>query len=274
MTFRSVLVQQDTTPGAAGRLAAAVRIASTSKAVLSGVFLKSGYMSPSGVMSPVAAADALFADQRRQISQQCATVKQVFEAATRDAALDSNWHELNGDFDDDLIAHARMHDLVIVPGHMVSASGDHTISAESVAMACGGPVLVLPESGYPASFGRKIVLAWKDCREAARALRDAWPFLRQAEEIHVVTVAREGVRQVDDLLQQQLQIHGCSSARLTLDRDSDRPAGELIRRHVDLLGADMIVLGLFGHSRLQETALGGVSKYLLANSPMPLLVSH
>lgn len=274
MDYRSILVQVDSTRGANARLAAASRIAAASRAVLSGVFLKSGYITPSGVIAPVAAADALFAEERRKTAEVSAAARKTFDALAREGGVETSWSDINGDFDDDLISQARFHDLAILPRRMKTVTGDHTILAERIGMTCGGPVLVLPDGGYPWDFGRKIILAWKDGREAARVLRDAWPFLRTAEEIHVVTAARGGERHVDSLLQKQLELHGCRPARLTLDRDTDRPAGELIRQHIDLLGADMVVLGLFGHSRLQEFVLGGVSQHLLDHSSMPLLMSH
>ncbi|MDP3493262.1 MAG: universal stress protein [Hyphomonadaceae bacterium] len=89
-----------------------------------------------------------------------------------------------------------------------------------------------------------------------------------------MTAAREGERRLDSLLQEHLRVHGCIAARLTLDRNSDRPAGEVILQHADMLCADLIVVGLYGHSRTQEAVLGGVSKHLLHNSSIPLLVSH
>ena len=75
-------------------------------------------------------------------------------------------------------------------------------------------------------------------------------------------------------MEQHLRRHGCNASRLVIDRDTDIPTGDIIRRHVDLLGADMVVMGFYGHSRLREFILGGVSREILSELAMPVLVSH
>src|SRR5690606_28127203 len=148
-----------------------------------------------------AAADALFAEQRTKMAADSKLAHALFDRLTRQAAVDASLFEINGDFDDEFIGYARLHDLVIVPRRMMTVTRDHTIWAERVAMRCGGPVLMLPEGGYPATFGRKILLAWKDGRESARVLRDAWPFLAAADEVHILTVARDGECRLGPLLE-------------------------------------------------------------------------
>ena len=278
MTYRSILVQVDASRGAKARIAAAVRIAADQKATLTGAFLKSdlmpGVMTSEGLVPPVIAADTFLQESRSKIGLASAEARRAFDAATLGASISARWSLVSADDDSDLVAYARRHDLTVLPRHMKPAFGDKTISAEQIGMKSGGPVLVLPESGYPASFGRKILVAWKDSRESARVLRDAWPFLSRAEEIHFVTAAQDGHRDLDELLQRHLESHGCCAASLRVDRDTGIPTGEIIRRHVDMIGADMVVLGLFGRPRLAELILGGVSRNLLDHLTMPLLVSH
>jgi nucleotide-binding universal stress UspA family protein len=277
MGYRSILVQVDDGRGATGRIAAAARIAAACEATLAGVFLRPSpsphYLGVEGVIAPVIAAEAAFAEGHLASDESASAARSAFERLAEPYGIASNWLELADETGDDLIACARRHDLVVVPRNFRLGSGQG-ISAERIAMTCGGPVLIMPESGYPATFGRKTLVGWKESRESARVVRDAWPFLKRAGEVHFVTAAREGERRLDSLLQEHLRVHGCIAARLTLDRNSDRPAGEVILQHADMLGADLIVVGLYGHSRMQEAVLGGVSKYLLHNSSIPLLVSH
>lgn len=278
MTYRSVLVQVDLTHGAKARIAAAARIAANHKASLTGLFLTSAvtpaYMIGDGMVLAAEAVEAFFEEREVQNVKASEAARQIFDAAVREAGVPAYWQDISGDSDEQIIAHARRHDLAVLPRRMKATIGGETISAERVGMACGGPVLVLPDAGYPATFGKKILVAWKDSRESARVLRDAWPFLGAAEEVHFVTAARDGERQLDEVLQRHLKNHGCREARLVMDQDTDASTGEVIRRHIDMLGADMVVLGLYGHSRLQEFVLGGVSRNLLGNLTMPLLVSH
>jgi len=278
MDYRSILVQVDATRGARGRVAAAARIASEMKASLTGVFLKSdlmpGFMAGEGVVAPVTAADEFFEERRARTAAASAAARAVFEAAARDAGMPYHWYDINGDFDAELVAFARRHDLTVLPRRMKAAFGNRTISAEHIGMASGGPVLLMPEGGYPADFGRRIMVAWKDTREAARVLRDAWPFMRKAEEVCFVTVDSDSGQRLDGVLLRHLADHGCKTVRLVVDSNEEAAAGDVLLRQIAMVGADMAILGLFGHSRLHEFVLGGVSRSLLDNPSMPVLVSH
>ena len=278
MAYRSVLVLVDSQRGSQARIDAAVRIAASNNALLTGVWLKSehppGFANEEGLIAPVLAGDAMLDESRQKIVTAENKIRQTFEAAAAKAQLRTSWVALDGERADELIAYARRYDLAILPRRTTPAFGDNVVTAEQVGMASGGPMLVLPESGFPPTFGRKILVAWKESREAARVLRDAWPFLRAAEEVHFLTALQDGEREMDALLQQQLELHGCPVASFRTDRDTGIPTSDIIRRHIDMVGADMAVLGLFGRSRFAEFVLGGVSRGLLGSSHTPLLFSH
>jgi len=278
MDYRSVLVQVDTSRGAKLRVQAAAAIASRFKARLTGVFLKSemipAYLVGEGAVMAAEVVEKFLKERREQVASAGAAARLLFDPIALDAGVPFHWLDINGDNDDELVACARRHDLVVLPRAIRSNFGSDTISAEQVGMASGGPILVLPQAGYPENFGKRILVAWKDSREAARVLRDAWPFLAAAEELHFVTAARGDEPELDELLQRHLASHGCKTPNLIVDNSNDVPAGELIRRHIDQIGADMVVLGLYGHPRFAEFVLGGVSRDMLNHITMPLLVSH
>ena len=278
MKYRSILVQVDNAYGAKARVQAAVRIAAEQDAVLTAVFLKSeaspAYLVAEGIVTSAEAVDSFFREREAAATREHDEARAIFEEVLAGVGREARWQVLNGVSHEHITNYARLHDLAILPRRMKVAPAASDIFVEKVAMGSGGPVLILPEAGYPATFGRKILLAWKDSRESARALRDAWPFLVAAEDVHVVTAVRDGERDIDDTLQRHLREHGCNASRLVIDRDTDIPTGDIIRRHVDLLGADMVVMGFYGHSRLQEFILGGVSREILTQLAMPVLVSH
>ncbi len=278
MTYRSILVHVDNSKAATARIAAALSLAARFKSTVTGVFLKSellpNYAIGDGIAMSAANVDRYLEERAEEMGKVVAAARNVFEEAVRDAAVPFYWLDINGDGPSALTACARRHDLAILPPEMNAALGEHVVTAAEVGMGSGGPVLVLKHGGYPANFGRKILVAWKDSRESARALRDAWPLLSQAEEIHFLIVSRHGESDLDDLLKRHLHVHGCRQAKLVVDRNDESPVGDLIRRHVGIVGADLVVLGLYGHSRLREMVLGGVSRDLLQDIPMPLLVSH
>ncbi len=278
MRYRSILVQVDNAYGARARVQAAARLAVEHGASLTGVFLKSeaapAYLISEGLMTSAEAVDVFFKEREAEAAKANDEARLLFEQALSVGGIEASWHTLNGVDQEHIVNYARRHDLAILPRNMQVAPTDEVISVDKVAIASGGPVLILPEAGYPATFGQRILVAWKDSRESARALRDAWPFLAAAKEVHFVTAVQDGARHLDDVMQRHLREHGCNTSRLIIDRDTDVPTGEVIRRHIDLLGADMVVMGLFGRSRIQEFVLGGVSRDMLGHLTMPVLTSH
>lgn len=279
MTYRNILVHVDQSPGAQARIASAAALSSRFRCPVTGMFLRSNRI-PGNLLSEAATPmpqDVLdgYLDERMQVIEQAsASAKEAFLAGLGAASKMSRWLDVNGDSPDEPIACARHHDLVIVPPRMTPSHGDAGITAAQIGMASGGPVLVLKHGGFPTDFGRKILVAWNDSREAVRALHDAWPFLETATEIHFLTVGRGRNHELDALLVRQLQDHLCPAAQLHVDENDEAPVEDLIRLHVGRTGADMVVMGLYGHSRLREFVLGGVSRSLLTDPPMPLFLSH
>jgi nucleotide-binding universal stress UspA family protein len=278
MTYRNILVHVDNSKAAKGRVETAAAIASRFKCFLTGVFLKSeaapAYLIDDAISMPTENLERYLEERAARISKACTSARSMFAEVVNSAGLPFHWAEVNGDTDADLIACARRHDLIILPPTMKPAFGHNTIQAAQVGMACGGPVLILPLSGYQKEFGKKILVAWNDSRESARALKDAWPFLAQADEIHFLTISRQAQKELDELLERHLREHNCLPAKVVIDMRDDIVTGNIISRHIGMAGADMAVLGLYGHSRLREFVLGGVSRELLDEMPAPLLMSH
>ena len=146
------------------------------------------------------------------------------------------------------------------------------IEVATLGLACGGPVLIAPEACAWTEPPKRILVAWKNTREAARALHDAWPFLETAEEVTVVMVRPTGEESAAAALSEHLKRHGCN-ARIMVERDGPSAAG-ILRRQAEALGADLVVMGLYGRPRVSEWVLGGVSREFLNDPPAPLLVSH
>lgn len=278
MVYRDILVQVDETEAGRARAAAAAAMASAAGANLTGVFLKSeffrtyqgaeafGYMGPETV-------DRLLRDHTRGVAEASETTRSRFEAAAGDAGVSSSWLEVGGDDDLGLIASARRFDLTMLPPMARTSFGITQIAAAEVGLAAGGPILVVPESGLSATPGKRILVAWKGSRESARALHDAWPLLTEADEVHVLTIAHEGEGGPEGMLQRHLERHGIK-ANIIVDRSHDASAADIMRRQVKVLGADLVVMGLYGRPRVSEVILGGVSHDLLAAPPAGLFLSH
>jgi nucleotide-binding universal stress UspA family protein len=157
-------------------------------------------------------------------------------------------------------------------------AGSRNDLPEAVALATGRPVLVVPRIGALSRVGKTVMLCWNASRESARAAADALPVLRAADQVIVLVVDPEvsaeghGPEPGADVAA-WLARHGVN---VTVQRDvaADTQVGEAILSRAADHDVDLIVMGLYGHSRLREMVLGGVSRTLLSSMTVPVLVSH
>ena len=279
MSIRDILVQVDDSPASAPRLRAAADLARRFQAHLTGAFLASN-VPPEFMMadeSYLTFTPALIADLMKThadtLEHRGESARQCFEAAAGEVGAPSEWRVLSGDARSQLTAAARRADLLVFPRSAVPCLGRERIEAAQLALASGGPVLITPEGDFPPAVGKRILVAWDGGREASRALRDAWPLIVDAEELHILVVSPREQGGPDAGLQRLLEHHG-RTANLIIDPSHDGSAGEGLERQVAAQRADLVVMGLFGRSRLQELVLGGVSRHMLDRLPVPLFVSH
>jgi nucleotide-binding universal stress UspA family protein len=278
MSYRDILVQADTTTASVTRSRLAAQLAGRFGAHLTGVFLKTEflrqYMVPEAISGlPASEIERMVKEHEDAVGEAAEHARLAFEAAAAQAGVTSDWLMVSGDTPQDLLACARRVDLTILPTATTPNLGQQRITAAEVAIGGGGPVLVTPEAVTDARFGSRVLVAWNGSKEAARALRDAWPIIQQADDVHVLIVSPQGDTGPESLLQRHLEHHGCD-AKILIDRSDDASAGEVLRQQVRELQADLVVMGLYGQSRLQELVLGGVSRDLLKSSPVPLFVAH
>ncbi|MCF4129837.1 universal stress protein [Methylobacterium sp. SyP6R] len=168
----------------------------------------------------------------------------------------------------------RLHDLAVIDAEPRALTGDRGL-IETLLFESGRPLIVVPP-GCATFTVRRILVAWDGSAQAARALRDALPFLRQADIVEIVAVTGEkdlsgsvpGVEAAPGLAH-----HGVAVTVTDLPAADGDVAGTL-RRHATATGADMVVMGAFVHSLLRETVLGGVTQEMLRACPVPLLMAH
>lgn len=278
MTYRDILVQIDETRASSTRAVVAAGIASRSGARLTGVFLKSDFLrsyliGEALAYTPRETIDLPPRDHAANVERASEASRAIFEQAAGEAGVRSDWRIIEGDDADALTACARRSDLTGLAPIATASLGWRRITVSDVALASSGPVLVVPETVATAAVGERILVAWKGTRESARALHDAWPLIKQAREVHALVVAPEGEGGPEGLLQRHFERHGCK-ANIIVDRSHDASAGDILRRRTAALGADLVVMGLYGRPRLQEMILGGVSADMLAKPPTALFVSH
>jgi nucleotide-binding universal stress UspA family protein len=281
MTYRDIFVIMDPTEAAAQRAALAAqlagRLAPGLDATLTGGFLKSDILKNMlaveafGYMNPQDIEDAIKGHETETVKA-AEAARMVLENAATEGGAASRWCVLDGDSDEAVVAYARRKDLTVLSAAAQAYMGEHRIGAARLSMAVGGPVIVIPDKPAP-QLGERVLVAWNGSREAARALRDAWPILEAAKDVQVLVVSPRGEGGPDGLLQRHLERHGLK-CELIEDRSEDDSAGFVIRKHAQALNIDLIVMGLYGRPRLSELVLGGVSQDMLDAPPAALLMSH
>lgn len=146
----------------------------------------------------------------------------------------------------------------------------------SVLMESGRPLLLAPPNPRD-GVGMNIAIAWKPSAEAARAVTAVTPFLAKSARVTIFVVPESGQSQADAAasarpLQATLAWHGAQAHIVTTE--AARDAGAALREAVYAREADLLVAGGYGHNRLREMVLGGVTRSLLAECDIPLLLAH
>lgn len=281
MTLRpihQVVVHVDETAAAADRVGLAAQLAAKTKASLEGVFWRSRFMDELlpqdsiGYMSPNI-LDSMVHDHEREVTKLADAARIKFEGACADAGLVSSWREFEGAAANSLTALIRRTDLTVVGTKPRSAFRLNGLSAGRLALEAGGPIVVVREEEPGQTIGERVVVAWKGNRESARALHDAWPILARAKSVCVVMVRPAADIGADSDLQRHLERHGID-AEIIIDDLPDVEAGRILRRHIERLSADLLVMGLYGRPRLSEILFGGVTQEFLEDPPAPLFLSH
>jgi len=176
-----------------------------------------------------------------------------------------------------VVRHAWCCDLVVMGQHDAAAAV-HDLPAgfiASVLIDSGKPGLVLPAHGEMASQPGCVLVAWKPARESARAVAAALPWLREAREVHVACWSRTPVTGAAGGMDIEgyLRTHGIAPV-IHARGPEPRHVGEALLDLAGTLGAQLLVMGCYGHGRLREQVLGEATRTLLRSAGLPLLMVH
>jgi nucleotide-binding universal stress UspA family protein len=205
----------------------------------------------------------------------------IFSRMTANRPFVTEWRAEKGPHVDPtavVIDHSRSADLIVAgqtdPDWDTSPLQD---VAEHLALGSGRPVLVVPYVGRYPEIGRNVVIAWKPGRESARAVFDALPVLKQAEQVQILEIDEGGSRRngasVDNSIAVALSRHGVKPVVRTSVAVDISIGDEILSRLADM-GADLLVMGAYGHSRMRELIFGGVTRHIARHMTVPTLFSH
>lgn len=275
--LKDLLVYVDATKASAARVALAARLAKRCEAHLVGVHASllfeavraAGY----GAFAQAYPALEQAAQQRE------ADAKATFEAAIAREGIAGEWRASRVVTMAEAVVHARYADLAIVGQSDPDQSEPAPLpTAEDVLLDSGRPVLIVPYAGRFGDVGQRVLIGWNASREAARAVNDALPLLARAASVTVLSVnpvvgaTRHGEVPGADI-GVHLARHGVKVAVETT-RVSELDASDVLLNRAADLGADLIVAGGYGRSRLRELVLGGVTRDLLRRMTVPVLMAH
>lgn len=208
-------------------------------------------------------------------------IKGAFEEATRSTDVKTEWRcELAryGDLAEDIIENGLCADLIVAGQESTDWFEGRGDMPARMVFGTGRPVLLVPAAGSFADFGERVMVAWNQSRESARAAFDAIPLLTHAKTVRVLAInpshdESDNMLSPSDDLALALSRHGVETEAASTVTTELSVGDELLSRLADH-GCDLLVMGCYGHSRLRETIFGGATHHILRHMTVPVLMSH
>lgn len=267
MIIKNMIVHLDSSPRTEARLDMAVALAKRFAARLVGVFAEvdTGLLGRSAEGEVKAAYDAA-----------CKTFEDKISASGVRGVMRSLVHGNHHQVNQTVIDAARRSDLSVL-GQTDKDSRDSRAPAdlvEQVVVNAGRPALVVPYAGSFPTVGTSVLIAWNGGRESARAANDAIPLMQGAKKVTVMAMNPQGMPPLDGSgLCDHLSCHGIEAERELLEVKDIGVADYVLSHCVDM-GADLLVMGAFGHYGFPHMLRGGVTRDLLNHMTVPVLLSH
>jgi nucleotide-binding universal stress UspA family protein len=276
-SYAQLLVHLDPSPHAEQRLVLARMLALQHDAAWTALYA----VTPSFVELPFApeVGPGFVAALRGIDDERLAQAHAVYQRALAGSAQRATLAELRDEPIVTAFAQQALYaDLLILGQHDAANPQDAHVPfdfVEAVLAGSGKPALVLPYAGAPADLAQTVVIAWKATREAARAVAAALPLLQRAQRVQVLSWAGadEPIDGAPLNLRGYLELHGVKAEWQDQGKEPHELGEMLLSRACDL-GADLLVMGCYGHSRTREWVLGGTSRTVLRAMTVPVLLSH
>jgi nucleotide-binding universal stress UspA family protein len=224
------------------------------------------------------AVEAMSATHRAHAAEAAMQARRDFDSLCARRSFSSEWRMSEDEAGEDLVLHAR-HACFSILGPPAAQRGTLVPLglSEDMVFASGRPCLLLPDTWQVDAprVGGRVVVGWNGSREATRAIAAAMPFLMGADAVRLVVVpqARGGAVYGDDPgadMAAHLARHGVP---VVVDSRTGADAGEMLLQGCAMLGADLLVMGAMGRSRISEFVFGGATRTVFSSASVPLLVA-
>ncbi len=275
MSLKSLLVHVNSGDQTNHLLDAATILATAHDAHVTGLAVRPPFAFPIG--TPALLPEEAIEAYNRQQDEAMEAARERFEDAMQRAGIieRSEWRKAIGDPATVLALHGRYADLVIVgQTDPNTPQGEIGTLPDNLVLEAGRPVLVVPYIGPGETIGTRVMVAWNGSREAARAVADAMPILERAKKVEVLVAEPVSIGDLPGAdIARHLARHGIRvEASRTIPDVID--VGDTLLNNVSDFGADLLVMGAYGHSRMREIVLGGATRHILQHMTVPVLMSH
>lgn len=180
--------------------------------------------------------------------------------------------DVSGHRDDVVASHSRLSDLVVFGEGNAGAAGGSTL--EAAMMSAGRPVLIAPKE-CALHVGGTVAIGWDDSAMAAHAVTAAIPFLEKAKSVLILCVGEKTLEnEPGQLLADYLALHGIYAGIHLAELEAGRSVGGSLLKQAEKIGADLLVVGGYGHSRLREFIVGGATQHIRSHATIPVLMAH
>jgi nucleotide-binding universal stress UspA family protein len=226
-----------------------------------------------------AAVAAVFEQERQRALERAEAALTIFKAEAKDAGISYNCRAIDAIPAEAIsiaAGTARLHDLTIVSQPEGDGDTFDNELPQQILFEAGSPVLFIPYTFRGTFAAKRVGICWDGSRLASRALRDAMPFLRQADALTIITIGKSDTIPAE-VTPKHLLLY---LARAGLSaRTISFPAGHSEIQPAILSVAadeslDFLVMGGYEHSRIQETVMGGVTREMIRSMTLPTLMSH
>jgi len=281
MSIKTILAYLPSEELAEPVMKGAIALAQRHQAHVIGLHLEASYYPAYGEVA-IAMPPDVIEQMRQPLRERAEKLEETFNSRMKEADISAEWRSGSSEYSSlpkRIVQEAVSADLVLCPQVKPESVDVTTLDLpERLILESGRPVFVMPPDKPAAIPAKRVLIAWNNSPQAARAVFDSLALMKDADAITILTLAgnadaRREAEEHANKLAANLGRHGLKAKVEAVDTGSSSASDTIMARLEDD-GADMLVMGCYGHSRFRELVFGGVTRDMLAGVKVPTLMSH